>query len=224
MGIDLNAVARRIDGFLEEIDKLIKLPPEQGEDKKSELDIRITRFIRAAFPDGEVKLEEYKASVHSPRPIIAGETEEEQARREYTETLLAMKSHLIALKDEIELRKEISPEEKGRVVKRSAAAKCRVEERLYEPVRDWFANKFRGRESCFEITAHGIPDKLKRVLDDTALHIINVEKKFPDIMGYYLKKSGGVGMFPSTYRKKIVAEIKDKKLKIDDIYQNKKVC
>ena len=98
-----------------------------------------------------------------------------------------------------------------------------MEKSLYEPVKKALEENFKKLGNCyFEITAKGkISDKLKRYFDDIDLHIINVEKFSPDLIGYVIKgffsrDNLGLGKAEEI----IVVEVKNN-LKLKDIYQAK---
>lgn len=114
-------------------------------------------------------------------------------------------------------------------------AETRREERLYEPIRHFLRNVFlsnyiekprkpqfrdalsyeREENPYLEIIGkkRSFPETLKRLFSTNTLLLINSEGSFPDIVGYVQKK-------PSNSTKEIiVAEIKDKPIKLIDIFQ-----
>ena len=95
---------------------------------------------------------------------------------------------------------------------------CLKEEDLYEPARKALLQKFLGKGEChLKVTAAAIGEQLKQVLDDHAVYILETEKKKPDLLGFLNVK------YETGYESKklIVAEIKNKSLTLEDIYQLK---
>lgn len=112
-------------------------------------------------------------------------------------------------------------------------AETKGEERLYEPIRDFLRNQFaqyiekprkpqyqhalsyeREENPYLEIVGkkRSFSQTLKRQFNTNTLLLINSEGSFPDIVGYVRKK-------PSNQKEIIVAEIKDKPIKLIDIFQ-----
>ncbi|PWI49518.1 hypothetical protein CEE45_01625 [Candidatus Heimdallarchaeota archaeon B3_Heim] len=92
------------------------------------------------------------------------------------------------------------------------------EEALYEPIKKALEEKFNNIGKCFlEITSKKIEDSIKKILDDHSVFILETEDKKPDLMGYVLvpSESGFID------KRLVVVEVKNKELKIADIYQIK---
>ena len=92
------------------------------------------------------------------------------------------------------------------------------EKDLYEPVRQALRQRFAKKGEChLEVTATGISQDIKRLLDDSAVYILETENKKPDLLGYVVVRfeSG------SESRRLVVAEVKKASLTLDDIYQVK---
>lgn len=95
------------------------------------------------------------------------------------------------------------------------------EEELYDPVKEYFYKKFSQFGKCeFEITSTKIPEKVKKWLDDPALHFIRVEKKLPDIIGRF-KPDRSKKLPYGFYEGLIITEVKDKEPTVKDITQIK---
>jgi hypothetical protein len=117
---------------------------------------------------------------------------------------------------------------------RNAKAETKGEERLYEPIRHFLSNIFAhyyiekakkpqfqreptyGKEENPYLEIVGkkrrFSQTLKRQFTTNTLLLIKSEGSFPDIVGYVRKK-------PSNSNEIIVAEIKDKPIKLIDIFQ-----
>ena len=92
------------------------------------------------------------------------------------------------------------------------------EKDLYEPVRQALRQRFAEKGEChLEVTATGISQDIRRLLDDSAVYILEIENKKPDLLGYVVVKSESG--FES--KRLIVAEVKKASLTLDDIYQVK---
>jgi len=103
--IDSSKAGEKIDVFLCELEKLIKLPFYDGEDRKNDLDIRIRTFVNATFSDGRDKLRSYTGLAFA----IAGyEKTREEKQKDYEDSLKRKKRHLIAWKEEIELSMDVN--------------------------------------------------------------------------------------------------------------------
>jgi hypothetical protein len=114
-------------------------------------------------------------------------------------------------------------------------AETKREERLYEPIRDFLRNIFanyyiekprkrqfqnalsyeREENPYLEIIGKkkSFSGTLKREFNTNTLLLINSEGSFPDIVGYVRKKPS------KTTKEIIVAEIKDRPIKLIDIFQ-----
>jgi len=92
----------------------------------------------------------------------------------------------------------------------------REEEKLYEPILAALKTKFEQLGDCYiEDTSKGnFSEALKRILDDSALYILKVEKFSPDLTGYLMRKN-------STSKEIITVEIKPDKIRIKDISKAK---
>ena len=94
----------------------------------------------------------------------------------------------------------------------------KTEQRLYDPIINALVDKFSPLGKCyFENTSQKFSEKLKEQLDDYSLFILNIERMSPDLTGYLIKKE--------TYGESkhiIVAEIKEDKPTLKDIYQTKR--
>lgn len=92
------------------------------------------------------------------------------------------------------------------------------EEEIYEPLKNSLQERFSLIGEChLEVTASKISEKIKRLLDDQVVFILENEKKRPDLMGYVSIKSQ-----PASENKRlIVVEVKRKALRLNNIYQTK---
>jgi len=119
----------------------------------------------------------------------------------------------------------------------SEKPKARLEERLYEPIKDFLQNIFanyyverkkgeiRYQRAPFEYEEISVyvevigntkrfSDTLKREFDNNTLNIINNEGIFPDIVGHVRKKA-------SSPKEILTVEVKDKPIRLKDIAQAK---
>jgi len=104
--INTNKAKIKVEEFLSEIEKLMKEPySRNNEDKKTDLNARITNFVRATFQDPEEKINSYKDFV-----FFIGEKTQMEKRHDYENSLKKKKRHLIAWKEEIELNEETDSE------------------------------------------------------------------------------------------------------------------
>ena len=104
MSIDIAEAIKTIDEFISELDTLLKKSYREGTDRKRELDATIQNFVRAVFPDGEKKLEDYRRSVHFYFGVVGYEETEEEKQEDYVSRLKSMRNHLVAYKKELQLR------------------------------------------------------------------------------------------------------------------------
>lgn len=88
---------------------------------------------------------------------------------------------------------------------------------LYGPIKKALTEKFRKRGDVhFEVTSERrLSEELKRRLDDTALHMLDVERFVPDIVGYIIT---GKTQYGET-RELAVAEVKATKIRLRDVLQ-----
>ena len=96
----------------------------------------------------------------------------------------------------------------------------KTEWRLYNPIKNALKINFSDSDECyFENTSppRRFSDRLKRQLDDDSLFILNIEKNFPDLTGYVLRKT-----MAGEIKEVIVVEVKEKKPTLKDIYQTKR--
>jgi len=94
------------------------------------------------------------------------------------------------------------------------------EEDLYVPIQRELLRKFAagGAQCHIEITAKGsISNRLKRTLTDVMLHIVDVERFVPDLMGYTYAKEP---IDPYNV-KRIIVEVKNEKIQLKDVFQAK---
>jgi len=103
MSIDIEEASKRVDSYISEIDKLLKMHYKQGSEKKRELDTIIQSFIRTALPNGKEKLDDYRSSVHFYVGIVGYEPSEEEEQEDYTSRLQTMRNHLVAYREELQL-------------------------------------------------------------------------------------------------------------------------
>jgi len=94
------------------------------------------------------------------------------------------------------------------------------EEDLYAPIRGELVRKFATHDApCYmEVTARGkLSNKLRRILTDVMLHIVDVERFVPDLMGYTHTKEP---IEPYSV-KRIIVEVKNDEIQSKDIFQAK---
>lgn len=92
--------------------------------------------------------------------------------------------------------------------------------KLYNPIKNALEIKFSDKGKCyFENTSppRRFSDRLRGQLDDDSLFILKVEKQFPDLTGYVIRKT-----MAGEIKELIVVEVKEKKPTLEDIYQTKR--
>ena len=99
--INPNEALKKVEGFLEKVDELLKKSYKEGFDEKSQLNVRLEGFIRAAFIDDDEKLNDYRSRVCIE--IFGYEKSEEEKQEDYITDLKRMKNHILTYKDELEL-------------------------------------------------------------------------------------------------------------------------
>jgi len=104
MPIEIHEAIKKVGEYIFRVDDLLKKSCKEGTEKRRDLDTAIQNFVRITFSDGEEKLEDYRGSVHFYVGILGREESEEEKQEDYVSRLKKMKNHLVAYREELELR------------------------------------------------------------------------------------------------------------------------
>jgi len=103
--IDPDDAIEKIIAFSNQIDAIYQMDYTQGGKTKSLLETRIKNFVGATFKDGDKKLQDLDKNRYSHTIHVFSKDEEELVRQKnYEADLEVFSNHLIAYKDELELR------------------------------------------------------------------------------------------------------------------------
>lgn len=95
----------KIEEFIEEIEELLEMPREEGEDRKEDLRRDVENFMNVAFSDSDEKLKNFRTL-----EFIVKEKTDEEKQEKYESDLNHYKECLQDLEDEIELALELNKE------------------------------------------------------------------------------------------------------------------
>lgn len=176
--IDISKAEKKIDKFLEEIEELLKLSYSEGEEKKYDLDARVENFVKVAFTDYKEKRKSYIGLIFE---IIGEEKTSAEKQRDYENGLKRRRRHLVAWKEELELKKEVKEEKSNLDKLRSKITKADLETERREEVAK---SKFYGAViELLDIQRDVIKDKEKGTKA-----IIEMQKDIADIKELLTKK------------------------------------
>ena len=94
---------QKINEYLGEIDKLLRLDYNTGKDQKQTLNHKIRSLITNAFHDSEQKLKDYDNNVNWFIAIVGEERTEQEKQNDYLSRLRDMKSLLESYKEELQM-------------------------------------------------------------------------------------------------------------------------
>ena len=120
----------KINEYLEEVNKLLKLRSDQGWELKDRLNSKIRMLIRTAWPQSESQLIEYDSLVNSIIKIPIGLDKEEEKQYGYESRLEIMKKQLQLCKDEIEM--QLSMEHVTEIQPSVQVTRCASSDRSFE--------------------------------------------------------------------------------------------
>jgi hypothetical protein len=176
--IDISKAEKRIDKFLGEVEKLLKLSYSEGEEKKYDLDAEVKNFVRVAFTDYKEKIKSYIGLIVE---ITGVEKTSAEKQRDYESSLKRRRRHLVAWKEELRLKKEVEEERSDLDKLRSKITKADLETKRREKVAK---SKFYGAViELLDIQRDTIKDK-----EQGTKAIIEMQKDIADIKELLTKK------------------------------------
>lgn len=104
MSIDIHGAIKKVGEYISRVNSLLEKSYKEGTEKEQELDTAIENFVRLTFPDGEEKVASYRSSVQLFVEVVGHEESDEEKQKDYVSRLRKMKNHLVAYKEELELR------------------------------------------------------------------------------------------------------------------------
>ena len=104
MPIVIDEAIKTVDAYLSQVETLLTKSYKEGINKADELETVFENFVRITFSDGKEKLDYYRDDVPIKVLIGSREESEEEKQEYYILRLNIMKNHLVAYKEELQLR------------------------------------------------------------------------------------------------------------------------
>jgi len=129
--IDPETAIKKIDDFASHIDMLTNKHPLLGEVQKTEVEIRIKRFVRSTFEDGEIRVQQLDSDLQSHK--IPNPDTETKKEHNYASGLFILKSHIMGYKDELEMIVSSEKKIKQKKVKSVVTENAKKNDKEKEP-------------------------------------------------------------------------------------------
>jgi uncharacterized protein (TIGR02391 family) len=136
MSFNVSKALEAVNGYLSEVDSLLRLFFDEGMDAKDGLRIRLEHFIAFTFPDGKERLKNFRSSFPMQVSTSSHVATEDEMQEEYEQDLKVMRDNLLAYKEEMQLKepKGTKPSKIDKSVVNSSLIEKETVERMFDDI------------------------------------------------------------------------------------------